>query len=374
MHSLTAKAEWDKLDGKRASMMSRLERLSQLTIPSVLPVKEYETHQHQLTNGYSSLGAQACTHLANKIMLSLYAPSRPFMRLDLPDEERAKLTQLLGIEDSDLTEALTAGEKAAMKELERVGQRQTLFEIALHLIVVGNGVMDLSTDVLNFIGIRDYVCRRTAKGIVASLVIRECCSIHELDPEAAKVYVADKPGCDWDDEVTLYTWVQYTKGMYKSTVWVEDKKLPDSFSGRYKPENLPWRVLTWRLPARQHYGVGRAEDYANDLAEHENLSQALSEGAALASTFKWLASPSGLTRPEEVTNSPNGAVVPGDEKDLNLLYANIGNQLSTVLSIKSDAARRIGQGFLLNSAVTRDAERVTAQELRLQAMELESSL
>ena len=36
--------------------------------------------------------------------------------------------------------------------------------------------------------------------------------------------------------------------------------------------------------------------------------------------------------------------------------------------------RRLGAAFLLNTAVTRDAERVTAQEIRMQAQELESSL
>ena len=36
--------------------------------------------------------------------------------------------------------------------------------------------------------------------------------------------------------------------------------------------------------------------------------------------------------------------------------------------------RRLGQAFLLGSAITRDAERVTAEEIRQQARELESSL
>lgn len=374
MESHTARSEWDRLHGERASMMSRLERLSQLTVPSVLPQDEYQTHQNQLTNGYSSLGAQSAVHLTNKLMLSLFAPSRPFMRLDLPASEKVKLIDQLGVDEAILTEALAEGERAALLELERAGQRQTLFEIALHLVVLGNGMMDLSTDVLNFISIKDYVVRRTAKGKLATLVIRECFLVAELEDEARATYLANNQGAKWDDKVTLYTWVRLVDGMYRSSVWVEDVRLPEKFSGRWKEETLPWRVLTWRLPARQHYGVGRAEDYANDLAEHENLSQALSEGAALASTFKWIASPNGLTRPEDVSNSVNGAVIPGEKNDIDLLYANIGQQLSTVMSIRQDVARRIGQGFLLNSAVTRDAERVTAQELRLQAMELESSL
>src|SRR5690606_15742497 len=97
----------------------------------------------------------------------------------------------------------------------------------------------------------------------------------------------------------------------------------------------------------------------------ENQSRALSEGAVLASTFKWGANPAGITRPEDVTMSANGAVIPAGKEDMFLIYANIGQQLSTVQSIRADVARRIGQGFLMNSAVTRDAERVTAEEIRI---------
>lgn len=374
MESYTAQAEWAKLDNERTGMMSRLERLAQLTIPSVLPPVEYNGNQEQLTNGYTSLGAQAGTHLTNKLMLAMFAPSRPFMRLDMEELAKARLMDQLQIEEDVLTESLSSGERAALRQLEQAGQRQTLFEACTHLVCIGNGLLDLSTDVLNFITIRDYVVRRTPKGKLACLIIREKYRLDELEDSAQEEYRKRFPSCEWDVEVFVYTWVRLVKGTYRSTVWVDDVALSAEHSGKWTPENLPWRVLAWRLPARQHYGVGRAEDYANDLAEHENLAQALSEGAALASTFKWLASPSGLTRPEDVTTSENGAVIPGDKDDLYLHYANIGQQLGTVMQIGETYARRIGQGFLLNSAVTRNAERVTAEEIRLQAMELESSL
>lgn len=373
MDNTTARQEWDKLESDRAPMMSRLERLAQLTIPSVLPPEHYNGNQHQLTNGYNSLGAQAAIHLSNKVMMALFAPSRPFMRLDMDPAAKAAMIAQLGVDDAALTEALATGERAALGELERAGQRQTLFEACNHLVVVGNGLLDLSGDTLNFISIRDYVVRRTAKGTLATLIIKERYQVQELEKEAERQYRAAFPNVKPDAEVDVYTWVRLVGKQYRSTVWLDDIKLSDDHSGKWSADKLPWRVLTWRLPAKQHYGVGRAEDYANDLSEHENLSQALSEGSALASTFRWIASPTGLTRPEDITNSANGAVIPGDINDIKLFFANIGQQLSTVQTIQQNVARRIGQGFLLNSAVTRDAERVTAEEIRIQAMELEAS-
>lgn len=370
----TAASEWSKLDNLRQAMLSRFERLAQLTIPSVLPPDHYDAQQEQLTNGVNSLGCQAATHLVNKLMLAMFAPSRPFMRLDIEEQEKFKIMQTLGIEEDAITDSLAYGERAAMKALEQAGQRQQLFEITTHLVVVGNVLMDLSGDEINVVGIRDYVVRRNARGKVTVIIIREKYIFEELDDEAKTEYLRVYPATRDDEVVDLYTWVQLKGGKYYSSVWVKDCRLSRSFDGTWTPESLPYRPLVWRLPAKQNYGVGRAEDYANDLAEHEGLSEAVSDGAALATSFKWLANPGGITRPEDITGSANGAVIPGSKDDMDLLYANIGQQLQSVMSIKQDVARRIGQGFLLNSAVTRDAERVTAEEIRIQAIELESSL
>lgn len=370
----TAPSEWNRLDGLRSGMMSRLERLAQLTIPSVLPPAHYNQEQEQLTNGHNSLGAQAATHLTNKIMLAAFAPSRPFMRLDIETREKHKLMEMLQVEEDVITDVLTIGEAEALKELEKAGQRQNLFELVTHLVCVGNILMDLSGDTLNVVTIRDYVVRRNAKGQVVCIIIRECYRIDELEDDVKAIYRQRFPNKRDDETAHVYTWVKKKGSKYHANVWVDDIELPSEFSSVHTEENLPWRPLVWRLPAKQHYGVGRAEDFANDLAEHEVLSRALSEGAVLSSSFKWGANPGGITRPEDVVGSPNGQIIPAAKDDLFLIYANIGQQLSTVQGIRSDVARRIGQGFLMNSAVTRDAERVTAEEIRIQAMELEASL
>ncbi len=120
--------------------------------------------------------------------------------------------------------------------------------------------------------------------------------------------------------------------------------------------------------------MGRVEEYYRDFASFEIMSEAMGDGAVLAAQFRWLANPGGITRPEDMTASVNGSVIPGVKGDLELVAANIGQQLSTVLTMSQEYSRRLGAGFLINSAVTRDAERVTAEEIRIQAQELEQSL
>lgn len=370
----TAASEWARLDGLRSGMLSRFERLAELTIPSVFPPDNHDTQQEETTNGFNSLGAQAVTHLVNKLMLAMFAPSRPFMRLDIEEATKASIMQQLQVDEDVITDALAQGEKAAMKLMEQTGQRQTLYTMITHLVVLGNILLDLSGDDMLAVSVRDYVVRRDSKGKVAVLIIRERYQVGDLEDDVKAEYLKRYPKTLDHKDVQLFTWVVRKGGKYHMTKWVDDVELGKDFAGNWSEEALPYKVLTWQLPLRQHYGVGRCEDYFNDLTAHEGLSGSILDGAALATSFRWLANPAGITRPEDIAGAPNGATIPGVVQDVSLLFANVGQQLQSVLVVKEEVSRRLGQGFLLSSAVTRDAERVTAEEIRIQANELESSL
>lgn len=370
----TAKQEFAALDGERQTMIDRFERIAQLTIPSVLPDEDYDAETDQLTNGFTSLGSQCVTHLTNKLMNAMFAPSRPFFRLALDNAKIKELSDRLGVSEGEITDSLAAGERSAMAELEKEGCRESLYEGVTHLVTVGNVLMDMSGDSLVFTGIRDYVVRRNAKGMITCLVIRETVRYDDLEEDVQKRYSEVQGYCKYDKDICTYKQIKLCKGMYRESFWCEDVNMGEEYAGKYRLENLPYRALSWRLPLRQNYGVGRCEEYANDLAQHDSLCEATSDGAVLASQFKWLSNPGGITRPEDMTRSRNGDVIPGVKGDLELVFANIGQQLQTVLGIANEYKQRLGAGFLLSSAVTRQAERVTAEEIKMQIMELESSL
>jgi hypothetical protein len=370
------KSIWDSMTMDRETMMSRKERLSEVTIPSTLPDKNYQVKNESLTHGATSLGAQGAINIVNKLMLAMFAPGVSFMRLELAAAEKARFIEQLQLkDDSLLTDVLAEGEREALRVLEQSGSRPALYEGLSALVCVGDVLMDLSDkDIISFISLRDYAVERNRKGQVLRLVFREITRVQDLEDEAEKEYRRAVPTCKPRDKVTVYTTVRFTRGMYRSTIYVEDVELSARHSGKWKTENMPYRALTWRLPLGQDYGVSLAEDYSNDLGTHDIVSDSMADGAVLASQFRWACNPGGLTQPEDVTNGKNGDVIPADPKDLSLVFANMGNQLATIMQIEEVYARRIGRGFLMNSAVTRDSERTTAEEVRIQAMELEQSL
>jgi type I site-specific restriction-modification system R (restriction) subunit len=97
------------------------------------------------------------------------------------------------------------------------------------------------------------------------------------------------------------------------------------------------------------------------LVPHETLDK----------EFLSLAEAEGVADIEELNKSPNGSYHQGREGDIVTVKSDKHMDFQYVRLVLEDYVRQIAQAFLLNSAVTRDAERVTAEEIRYQAQELE---
>ena len=375
--SKTATSEFSRLDGLRASYLSRAEKHSGYTLPRVCPPSNYNVNNDSLTHDFQSVGAQSTNHLVNRLMLTMFAPSRPFIRLALTRKARAEVLAA-GIKEADVDAGLAQGERDALAEIDNRPLRPKLFEHLTQLVIVGDSLLRLpqddDEDIAHY-GIRDYVMRRTPGGKISTLIVREKYAVDSLAPEAQALWLAHKPGAKGTDEVDLFHYVERTgRETLRDSTWIADLPLGGNFITTYTDDTCPWIATTWHLKRGQHYGTGIVEDYSGDFAALSALSEAQVKGAILASEFRWLVNPSGITKPEDLEASENGATLPGVEGDVILVANSKSGDLQVIRTIGEDYIRRIGHGFLLNSAMTRDAERVTAEEIRAQAMELETGL
>lgn len=372
-----ASGRWLQLDAQRRGFLNRCEKYAAFTIPKLCPPTGYNQNDSELSHDFQAVGAQAVNHLANKIMLALFAPSRPFFRLDPNQELREELLEL-GVDEAKLTEMMAMGEKAAIAELDRMSMRPKLYEAVKHLIVTGNCLLILEAEVARVVGLKHYVVRRSMSGQVLELIHVDKLMFDELEPEVQEIAAARQGGTyrnNEDREVCLYRWIKrLATGEYEMTQWVDEHQLPSQFNGRWPEADLPYRVLTWDLSDDAHYGTGLVEDYQGDFAGLSMLSKAQIMGAILSSEFRWLVNPAGMTRPEDFRDSENGAAIPGQDGDVTIIQSDKSGDLQVVIAVGQEYITRIGRGFLLGSAVTRDAERVTAEEIRMQATELETSL
>src|SRR5690606_11935221 len=276
-----------------------------------------------------------------------------------------------GLTGLDLADSLAAAETEAWKGIDREsGMRPKLYEGLTHLVVTGNVLQDTSGDTMRMSGLKNYVVKRNQNGKVIEVIHRECLAFDELVEEVQAIIPNKKP----DDKVEFYRWVRLHNGKYHMTQWVDKQVLPKAFNGIWPEDQLPLRPLTWDLADNNDYGTGLVEDYQGDFAALSMMSQAMIEAGIMASEFRWLVNPAGVTKPEDLERSRNGQALPGQQGDINLVNSGVSNVVPHLQAVAADYINRIGRGFLLSSAVTRDAERVTAEEIRMQAEELETSL
>lgn len=373
----TAAHRFTALDNKRQTMISRIEHYSGLTLPYIFPPDTYQEGDWELRLDHHSVGAQAVNHLANKIVLGLFQPGFPFFKLEVSEELKAQF-EAQGVEAKAVDHSLAKGERAAIKHMTKGAMRPQLFEAAKQLIITGNALPVFHrNDDFELVGLRDYVIRRSRTGTVLEIVTRSCTTAGELSKDVQEEVVKARGNIEQDEKVKHYHWIQrQPSGEYKVSQWVDDQRLnPDKYDSKYKDyANLPWQPQAWTLPTRHHYGVGLVEEYVGDLTSITEFAESLSDGAALASVWRFLVNPSSQVRPEDIAHGENGDALSGTQGEIGILQAQVGNNMQIVSSIMQESINRFSRGFLLMTSVTRDAERVTATEIRALANELETGL
>jgi hypothetical protein len=97
------------------------------------------------------------------------------------------------------------------------------------------------------------------------------------------------------------------------------------------------------------------------------------DGGVLGTEYRWMVNPNGQTSIDDLNNSENGDALPGLPSDVAPTQGGNPQAIATAEKILDRYERRIARGFLMGSSVIRDAERVTTEEVRLTANELETA-
>lgn len=366
-----ASQAWTALDGRRQAFLTRMERCASMTLPTLLLPQGHNFEADDVTHDYQSIGAQATNHLVNKLMLAMFAPSRPFAKLQAGKRTKEQLAQMR-LTQVQLDDILAAGERDAVRQLDAKAQRPILYQAFRHLVVLGNVLLVLNPDHLRAMGLRTWCIKRNARGQMQELVIRERILFDELDASIQELPMLKR--YTGETEVEHYRWIKRVKGgRYTMTQWINETLLPQEFNGRWTEEACPYRVITWNLADEANYGNGLVEEYRGDFEALSAMAESIVDGAILGTEFRWGVNPTGLTSVDDLQNSVNGDALPAAKDDVHVIQSGNTQALVTAQNISAAYEQRIARGFLMGSAVIRDAERVTQEEVRLTANELETA-
>ena len=369
MHQ-TAKSIYSILEGDRYQYLDRARQCSKLTLPYVMPEEGFGPSS-RLETPFQGVGARGVNNLASKLLLALLPPNAPFFRLNVDtfklQEEGAPLELITEIEAS-----LQSVEEAVMAEISRESYRTGLHEALKHLIITGNSLIYLPDNGgMRVFRLDRYVVKRDPMGNVTQIVTRENLSFKTL-PEEMQQIVGDD--VDADGNVSLYTAIL----LNDSNKWeifqdINDTRVPNS-EGIYEKDKSPFIPLRFSRVDGENYGRGYVEEYLGDLQSLESLTRAIVEGSAAAAKVLFLVNPNGTTRQRVLAEAPNGAIVQGSTQDVTTLQLQKGNDFQVAQATMNEIKDRLGHSFLLTSGVVRNAERVTAEEIRMLSQELETAI
>lgn len=371
-----AQGLYEKLKTDRHNFLTRARDCSKYTIPTLIPPDGNSSGTKYYTP-YQGIGARGVNNLASKLLLALLPPNSPFFRLQIDDFTLEQLTKQEGMR-AQVEEGLNKIERAVQSEIEAGAVRVSAFEAMKHLLVGGNALLYLPDEGgMRVFPLEKFVVRRDPMGNVLDIVVHESVA-HEALPKD----IRDAIEGDYETKTTpqgstkdcdLYTHVYLDDGKWKVYQEIKGMVVPGS-EGTYPKSKSPWIPVRFTKVDGENYGRSYVEEYLGDIKSLEGLSQAIVEGSAAAAKVLFLVNPNGTTSQQTLAEAPNGAIVEGNQQDVSALQLQKFNDFRVALETSTRIEERLAFAFLLNSAVQRNGERVTAEEIRYMANELESAL
>lgn len=366
----TVATRYDKLSQNRKHYIDRARECSELTIPSLIPTEGFSSAS-KLYQPYQSIGARGVNNLASKLLLLLLPPNQPFFRFSLQPSAEQEMSQQEGFK-SEIEEALGQYERNILREIENKAMRPSLWQALKHLIVGGNVILHLPKNgSIKIYPLSQFVVKRGSDGELLEIIIKESIDHISLPEEIIELMGGDK--YDKNKECDIFTRIYLKDKKYYVHQEVMGIHVPGS-EGEYKKEMLPYLALRFVSIDGESYGRGMCEEYLGDLKSLEGLMRAMVEASAASSKVVFLVRPNATTRKRDLAQAENGAVISGTPEDVRVLQVEKYPDMQVVMETVSRIEKRLAYAFLLNTAVQRDAERVTSEEIRYMARELESSL
>lgn len=353
------------------------------TIPALMADLSLQLNgtQHILERDYQEVGALLVNNLAPKLAAMLFPSSRPFYKIDAADFLVAA-AQAKGVSRIEFTSSLAQLEQKSCQRIFLNASYAQIIQLLRHVMVTGTGLLYRDSKAGKFVtyGLQSFSCRRDGQGTLLDTVIREYTHIEALEPTIQQALrMANRSRYQRTDDcppVELYTRIQRKQGASGRVyyeVTQEADEIPVGTTGIY-PENLcPWQVITWNLIAGENYGRGLVEDFAGGFAKLSDGSHAAALYAIELMKVVNLVAPGMGADIDELANAESGEYVQGAPGAVSAYENGDANKLAVMRAEIEATVTNLSRAFMYKGN-TREAERVTAFEIKQDALEADNVL
>jgi len=368
MEELLPSEYYQKGLSDRKAYEDRAEKFCEVTIPALFRATGSSGADALPDKYVQSLGAKLLKNLSSKITLTLVPPSASGFRFSPDLRALQKLTG--GNPDmlSQVNADLSAGVDLINKQIEAQDIRKHIFGLIDQQLAIGSCIMEkVPNRGVKVHGLRNIVVSLDDVGEAYKMCIYE--EMTTLPPELNSELEEGK------DKYELYTMLVFDNVAER---WTMTQELDGNIVGEektYKAMECPfsYQGMIWSIGEKYHRPF--VEDYYGSLNSYDKLSKVLTQGALVASkSLTFVDERGGRTRKRDVANSVNGAVIDGRADDVTSFQHNKNFDFQVPMQVRAELRQELEEAFLAKNSITRQAERVTAEEIRIMAQELESSM
>ena len=369
---------WQTLDGRKGDLLDRCEQYARWTVPSIFPTDDNARSENpeESEKGNVAIGARLVNHLSHRIVDTMFPNDKQFFAVTLPPEAKKKFE---ADSDEEAKVALDAGlieaENAAMRNLNLTAYRPIAVQAVGLQIVTGNALIYRMPEGDRVVySVRDFCVTREVSGKLRETILRDSKMFGSLDEELQEAVEANSKAKKYqpDTPVELYTYYWWEGGKWHMRQAIDEIEIEEAKTS-YKEEDFPCLVLTWNLGRGDHYGRGLVEDYSVSFHNIDVMTEAMIDLIGVAADIKFLVNDMSSFDVEAWNSAKRGEYVPGKEGDISVPQFKFAVEVQFIGEAIAKLERELAQAFLLSSAGVRDAERVTAEEIRFFAREIESA-
>jgi len=368
---------YQRLVKSRNSVLEAGRAAAKVTIPGLIPEEGGSDPHDTLEQPWTSMGARGVNNVSAKLLITLFPPERPFFRLDVD----AATAQAMGVDQLGKVQVALAGiSRASMVLAEQSASRTIWMEALRHLVVVGNVLVYNPDDGsrMRMWRLDQYVVQRNASGDLITAVIKD-----DIYPSELEEGVRAAVGLESDDEdqdaskeekkVPIYTVIRRIGDQIEHYEEINKLEVPGS-RGAVEAGKAGWQALRWQAVPGSDYGRSYVTEYAGDFLTLEDATKAIVKFAAEASRILRIVDPNAGVDVEELAEAESGDFLTGFIDRIGTLQLDKNQDFNVVWQLAENTERRLSQAFLMPANTIRNAERVTAEEVRAVAQELEDAL
>lgn len=373
MRPLTAAARWEQL--RDTAAISRAEEFAKMTLPYIMR-DPLQGDQVDIEHDFQSVGAVLVNNLSAKLVQALFPTGIPFFRSELTDAIKAA-AEGEDVDDGEVAAALARLDMKATQRLFMNASLAKLTRVVKLLIITGNALVYRNSAEATLVvwSMQSYSVRRDPTGKWQEIVLKQKFYARDLDPRYTEDLRAAGKNIRPDTCVDLFTYLKRQRGtqyeICTAEHFIDGVQVGDSGSW---PEHLfPYICPTWNLADGEHYGRGHVEDHTGDFAKLSLMSEKLGLYELESLDILNVVNEQAGAIVDDYQDADTGDYVPGGVNAVTSYERGDYNKINAVNQSLSSIVSRLSMAFMYTGN-TRDAERVTAEEIRQTANEAEATL